>query len=117
MQPHANSRTGDTQRLKFIGEILSRGVERLLCSQELDMRKAAQARVSTTDTPFEETDELIAAVMKYGEITTGEAIRITGMSRSTTRRRLAELVAQGELYLRGQGRGAKYTLLASVPKT
>lgn len=101
----------------MIGEILSRGVERLLCAQEEEARETAQGQRNAKENLSQEASELLAAVVKFGEITTGEAIEHAGISRSTARRRLAELVAAGKLCLRGNGRGARYTLPDEMPTT
>lgn len=96
--------------LTEIGEILSKGVELFLRANERERLIRNQPLTSTTESLPEDSSSLLGAVLEFGEITTSEAIDITGMSRSTARRRLAELVANGDLQLRGKGRGARYTL-------
>lgn len=101
-----------TRHLGEIGEILSLGVELLLRSREQSARqqeveKAVQEREPEVREP---TDGLLELAAKYGSISTADAMEHAGMTRSTARRRLAELVASGALVAEGNGRGAHYRL-------
>lgn len=100
------------RHLREIGEILSLGVELLLRSRDRSERQqkveeTAQERAPENQAP---TDGLLKLATKLGSISTADAMENAGMTRSTARRRLAELVASGALVAEGKGRGAHYRL-------
>ena len=100
------------RHLEEIGEILSLGVELLLRSREQSARQQKVEKVAQEVAPEvrELKDGLLELATKFGSISTADAMEHTGMTRSTARRRLAELVASGALIAEGKGRGAHYRL-------
>lgn len=109
MHGAADRPEGNHQGLDGIGEILSRGVELWLIAKE----REAEVMDAKVTPPLEGEDEqpqdaLIEFVRQHGQITTRDAIQLTSVSRSTTRRVLDTLVASGTLSLHGKGRGAHY---------
>lgn len=60
--------------------------------------------------PPESRDVLVARARARGAISTDEAMKLLGVSRSTAQRRLRKLVADGRLVAEGAGRGAHYGL-------
>lgn len=103
-----------SRHLGEIGEILSLGVELLLRSREQSARQqkveeAAQEEELVPEVR-EPKDGLLELAAKFGSISTADAMENAGMTRSTARRRLAELVASGALVAEGKGRGAHYRL-------
>ncbi len=106
------------RHLGEIGEILSLGVELLLRSREQSTRqqKVAEAAHRMGTEVSETGDGLLELTAKFGSISTADAMEHAGMTRSTARRRLAELVASGALVAEGKGRGAHYRLPTSNRK-
>lgn len=60
--------------------------------------------------PPESPNVLVAHARARGAISTDEAMKLLGVSRSTAQRRLRKLVADGRLAPEGAGRGARYGL-------
>lgn len=100
------------KHLGEIGEILSLGVELLLRSREQSARqqKVEEAAQEVAPEVREAKDGLLELAAKFGSISTADAMEHAGMTRSTVRRRLVELVASGALVAEGKGRGAHYRL-------
>jgi len=100
------------RHLREIGEILSLGVELLLRSREQSARqqKVEAAAQEAAPEVYEPKDGLLELAARFGSISTADAMEHAGMTRSTARRRLAELVASGALIAEGKGRGAHYRL-------
>lgn len=95
-----------------IGEILSRGVELLLKSREEHSRlqNAKQSTEAEVSVEPKHSDFLVQLAIKFKSISTADVLEHSEMSRSTARRRLAELVKEGVLVAEGKGRGACYRL-------
>ena len=54
------------------------------------------------------SERLLGLIREHGRLTMRDAVAWTGANRNTLKIHLRELVASGELVLRGKGRGAWY---------
>lgn len=110
MRNAVGSQSDEQRRLDRIGEILSGGVALWLMAREQRAKEAASDSIPLEDDLNPECIQILDLIKKHSEIATGDVIRLMGLTRSTARRRLAELVSKERVELVGEGRGARYVL-------
>jgi predicted HTH transcriptional regulator len=102
----ATGSQNNDRSLDRIGEILAKAANLWLIAREEEVLSHRESESEN----LKAIDPLVTAAATRGSITTGEVISMSGMSRSTARRRLEHLVNTGQLVLNGKGRGANYQL-------
>lgn len=103
--------------LDRIGEILSRGVARWLSVREATKVIELPQVKSTSHEIETASDPIVSLCMRKSIVTTGDLINELGLTRTTARRRLAEMVSEGKIVSEGKGRGAHYRLCKENVKT
>lgn len=89
-------------RLSRLSELMARAGTRR--RQAIQMASEATAVKAS----FPASDPVEALFIQHGDLSIGEVMDMTGQSRTTVHRRLVELVEEGLLERRGEGRASRY---------